>query len=59
MKPLTLEYALENKFRPIDCVKYFEPDWTDEECEFYLWEFTCFPLSIKETISQLNKIFCK
>ena len=55
MKILTLEYTIENKFTPIDCVKYFKPDWTDEYCDFYLWENTCFPLSNEIFIKQLNK----
>ena len=39
MEAITLEHALENKFTPIDCIKYFKPEWTDEECDFYLWGF--------------------
>ena len=55
MNALTLEYVLENKFTPIDCVKYFKPEWTVEDCDFYLWEFTCFPLSTEIMINQLNE----
>mgnify|MGYP003665744766 CR=1 FL=1 len=36
MKKLTLEYTLENKLTPIDCIKYFNPEWSDEHCDFYL-----------------------
>lgn len=57
MEALTLEHALENKFTPIDCVKYFKPEWTDDECDFYLWEFTCFPFSTESMIKQLNEKF--
>ncbi len=57
MNPLTLEYALENKFKPIDCVKYFKPDWTDAECDDFLWEHTCFPFSNESMINQLNEHF--
>ena len=57
MKKLTLEYALKNKFTPIDCVKYFNPKWTNELCDFYLWEETCFPLSTETLIKQLNNKF--
>jgi len=57
MKKLTLKYALKNKFTPIDCIKYFNPKWTDVECDFYLWEETCFPFSTKDMIKQLNKEF--
>jgi hypothetical protein len=57
MKRLTLKYAVDNGFTPIDCVKYFRPEWSDEECDFYLWNFTCFPMSIEDTIKQLNEKF--
>lgn len=57
MIKLTLKHAIENKFTPIDCVKYFKPEWTDEECDFYLWEFTCFPFSTEILIEQLNNKF--
>jgi hypothetical protein len=52
MTELTIEQA--NKMPYIDWVKHFRPDWTDDECEFYLWEYTCFPFGFKETIKQLN-----
>jgi len=53
MTELTIDMA--NKMPFIDWVKHFKPDWTDEECEFYLWEYTCFPLHFAETIKQLNE----
>jgi len=59
LAPLTLEYAIENKFTPIDCVKYFEPEWEDGECDYYLWERTCFPLDMQKTIQQLNEALLK
>jgi len=59
MKPLTIEYAIENKLSPLDCVKYFNPDWTDEQCEFHIWENTCFPFSNELMIESLNEQFLK
>lgn len=59
LQPLTLEYAIKNHFSPIDCIKYFKIEWTDEQCDIYLWEFTSFPLSIESMINQLNKKFIK
>lgn len=38
MKPLTLEHAIENNFTPIDCVKYFKPDWSNEACFAFLFK---------------------
>ncbi len=55
MEDLTVEYAIKNKFTTIDLVKYFKPEWSDEQCDFYLWEKTCYPFSMEATISQLNQ----
>jgi hypothetical protein len=57
MNPLTLEYSLEKKFTPNDLVRYFKPELTDKECDWYLWERTCYPFDLKTTIEQLNTIF--
>lgn len=58
MKPLTLEYIEKNKILiPNDWVRYFKPEASDRECDFILWEQTCFPFSTKITIDQLNKLF--
>lgn len=59
MNPLTLQHAIDNKFTAIDCVRYFQPDWTDEECDFHLCEFTCYPFSMQIMITQLNQYFLK
>ena len=59
MNSLTLQHAIDNKFTAVDCVKYFNPDWTDEECDFHLWEFTCYPFSMEVMIEQLNQYFVK
>lgn len=58
MEALTIEYALEHKFTENDLVKYFEPSWTDEEANMYLWEETCYPCGdTKTVIEQLNNQF--
>lgn len=57
--PLTIEYAIENKFTPIDCVKYFAPEMSDDDCDMYLWECTCYPFSVEIMINQLNEQFLK
>lgn len=59
MTPLSIQHAIDNKFTSVDCVKYFNPDWTDEECDYYLWSHTCFPFSTEIMIEQLNKYFVK
>lgn len=55
MTNLTIEHVIENKLTPIQCVKFFKPDWTDEECDLYVWENTCFPFSSEVFIKQLNE----
>lgn len=59
MNPLTLQHAIDNKFTAVDCIRYFKPDWSDEECDFYLWEFTYYPFSMEIMIEKLNKYFLK
>jgi len=59
MKPLTIQHAIENKFTGIDCVRYFKPEWSDEECDYHLWSHTCFPFSTEVMIKQLNQHFIK
>ena len=58
--PLTKDYIIKNGLSGIDLIKYFNPEWTDNECDFYLWEFTTFPFSpIENLITQLNNKFIK
>jgi len=40
---------------PLDLIKHFKPDWTDEQCDFYIWEYTCYPFDLEETVKQLNE----
>ena len=57
MKKLTIKHIIDNNFSAIDCVKYFKPEWTDEECDFYVWEYTVYPFSIDGMVAKLNKDF--
>lgn len=56
---LKTEYTIKHNLTPKECVRYFKPDWDDKMCDTYLWENTCFPMSIEATIEQLNKQFIK
>ena len=58
MKPLTPEHATENNFTPINYVKYFKPDWSDEACFDLLMEETSYPFDFEIMIKQLNNKFC-
>lgn len=40
-----------------DTVRYYFPNATDEECDYILWEETCFPLSGEETLKQLWEVY--
>ncbi|MCP4392671.1 MAG: hypothetical protein GY804_00095 [Alphaproteobacteria bacterium] len=43
-----------------DLIRKFEPDLTDEECDFILWEKTAFPFCDMETVEgQLKDFFDK
>ena len=55
MKPLTREHSIEHNFTAIDLVKHFRPNWTDEDCDLYLWENTSYPFDMDRVIEQLNK----
>jgi len=56
-EPITIEYILENKLTPVQCVQYFKPEWTVEQCDFFVWEQTCFPFDTVSFIKQLNESF--
>ena len=58
-KRLTLNHIKKNKLSAIDLVKHFNPTWSDEQCDFHLWENTCFPFSIESVVTQLNQQFLK
>ena len=51
---LTLEYVEKHKLDSVGMVKYFKPDWTDLNCNAYLWEHTDYPDDMEMTIKQLN-----
>lgn len=55
---LTVEHAEKNNFNLIDCCKFFDASLTNDECEFIIWEHTCFPIGDKhKIIKQLNEYF--
>ena len=56
-EPLTLDMVKEKSMSAIDIVQYFKPDWGKEECDFYLWEYTCYPFSTSVMVRHLNKRF--
>jgi len=51
---LTLDYIEKYKLSPTAMVKHFKPDWTDWECNTYLWEHTDYPDDMEMTVKQLN-----
>jgi hypothetical protein len=57
MKELTLKMAVEKKFTPIKCVKYYFSNKSNKWCDGLLWEQTCFPFDMETTLKQLYNIF--
>ena len=56
MKPLKVEDIQGKTWGEV--VRYFKPEATDEQVEIILWEKTCYPMSVKDTLAQLNELFC-
>lgn len=52
-EPLTFE-MVQNKMSAQACIKYYRPDWTDTECDYYIWNETCYPFSTEKFIEQIN-----
>jgi len=59
MEKLTIQKAIENKFTPIDWVKYYFNDISNESASYILWEETCFPFSAEITLNQLHEYYIK
>jgi len=59
MEKLTTIRVTEGKFSWYDCIRHYYPDATDEECEYILWEETCYPFSTEKAIEQIWKYFNK
>lgn len=54
---IKLEEVLEKKMNWHDVVRYYNPTATDKECEFILWEETCFPFDHTITLKQIFDFF--
>ena len=57
MQRLTLEIAIENKFSPMECVKFYDQDLDDKHAEDILWAHTCFPFDTEIMLTQLFHFF--
>jgi hypothetical protein len=55
MNKLTIEQAA--NFTPIQCVKYFRPEWSNKECFFFLHQINSFNYSKQALIDLLNERF--
>lgn len=56
-RKLTLNAAIKKGFNPIDCVKYYDKDLSNRDCDGILYEFTCFPFDMKMCLNQLFDFF--
>ena len=54
---LTADIAINCKMSPIDCVRYYKEEISDEEADFIIWEKTCYPISTEVFLKQLYNIF--
>jgi hypothetical protein len=54
---LTIEKAIELKLSATKVVKFYFPDKSDEECDYILWEETCFPFSNEVMMEQIYKMY--
>lgn len=54
---LTIEKAIELRFSAVKVVKFYFPDKSDEECDFILWEETCFPFSNEVMMEQIYAMY--
>ena len=57
MDVLTIDSVTENKYTWADCIKHYKPEATKEECEYILWEHTCYPFDAETTLEQIKEYF--
>jgi hypothetical protein len=52
--PLTKEDTA-GKMSWAECIRYYRPDWSDEQCDYFLWNETCYPFDGETTLKQINE----
>lgn len=57
MERLTFNQAKENGMSGIDCVKYYDSNLSNGQCDSILWGETCFPFDPEKTLEQLYSFF--
>lgn len=57
MKPLTIDFVIENKMSHTDCILYFKPDATESEIEYIIWDETCYPFDDVLFVENVNFYF--
>jgi len=56
-RKLYFSVARKRKFSPINCVRYYFPNKSDEELDYILWEKTCFPFGTHRMLTQLYNLY--
>lgn len=56
---LTIQKAIELKFSALKIIQYYFPDKSNEECDYILWEETCFPFSNEIMMDQIYELYLK
>lgn len=50
---ISIEKAIELKWSAVRVIQFYFPDKSDEECDYILWEETCFPFSNEVMLEQI------
>lgn len=59
MKDALTKEQVDGKMTWREVIRYYKPDATDDECEYLLWNETCFPFSDETTLKQLELLLNK
>lgn len=60
MKPeLTIAMAANDFMSWIDAIRYYWPDHTPAQCDYILWNETCYTFSAELTLKQLYELYIK
>lgn len=59
MKDALTKEQVDGKMTWQEVIRYYKPDATDDECEYLLWNETCFPFSDETTLKQLEALLNK
>ena len=59
IKKLNFDEDIMGKMSPMDVVKHYFPDISENEADFIIWEQTCFPMDHIEFTEQVYELYKK